>query len=208
MPYECKRCGSPFVKHACSRGSSNLAIKTHFTAAPLISSLSCETAVLQAVESVKQRDDDVHGMHGLLKEHSERKPFRACIAVTQSTPTLQQRAFAQNYNVNTNILCRCCGGAGAVMTHGYRWSDRERRCLRMQGELLCEQCRRSLRDELQEYIPSPPGRPGCYQITRTRHEKRVSLKQGVTLLWVSGRYTEAKALKDTGRASVLRSSVA
>eukprot|EP00966_Prymnesium_polylepis_P328209 7384014-Prymnesium_polylepis.1 len=94
------------------------------------------------------------------------------------------------------------------MTHGYRWSECEQRCVRMQGELLCERCRRTLCDELAEYIPAPPGRPGCYQIARTRHEKRVSLAQGVTLLWVGGRYTEAKALKDTGHATVCRARVA
>jgi hypothetical protein len=209
MPYQCKRCGSRIVKHACNRGSM------HVSAAPSVSFSFHPLAVLQReVGQQKEKptiDVDVCGRKRLLEESSERLHIGARViaepVAMSSFP--HWKASAQTHEVATiAITCKNCGGAGARMTHGYRWSESGQRCVRMPGELLCEQCRRALCDELAEYIPAPPGRPGCYHIARTRHEKRVSIAQGVTLLWVGGRYAEAKALRDTGHATVCRSRVA
>ena len=105
------------------------------------------------------------------------------------------------------LRCVVCG-RNAKMTHGWRWSDAHARCIRRKGEALCEPCRIEIRDELEEYFPAPPDMPGCYQIARTRHDKRISVERGVTLLLVGGRYTEARALKASGYESVARVRVA
>jgi hypothetical protein len=204
MPYQCKRCGSLIVKHACGERLMDI------NAAPPMSPPSSSHAspmLLQREVAPRKRLLDVHvyGRERGSEEPTARPHSRVFATAAQVALSPHRQAYAQTREAT--LTCKNCGGAGASMTHGLRWSDCEERCMRMPGELLCENCRRSLCDELEEYIPAPPERPGCYQIVRTRLKERVSLAQGVTLLCVSGRYTEAKALKDTKKATVCRSRV-
>ena len=65
-----------------------------------------------------------------------------------------------------------------------------------------------MNDDLIEYIPAPPQKPGCYLLARTRHDKRITKANGVTLLWLSGRRIDALALSKQQVASISRAKVA
>ena len=201
MPYQCKRCGSLSVKHHCT-------FLTLREAGPCSSDpYSCYSRRNPPTAQPMRQSHDV----ARVLQPNEPPPPEV-VRSRDNTPAwemdLGDARVVQRENADIRVPCRACGGAALAMTRGLRWSDAERRCVRVQGEALCHICRGRLTEELGEFFPAPPDLPGPYQIVRTRDKKRVSLEQGVTLLCVGGRYTEAKRMKDTGYATVCRLSVA
>ena len=101
--------------------------------------------------------------------------------------------------------CVRCGARGAEPVPGTKWCFATEQKVRVQGDCLCRRCRRQLCDELEKFIPTPGrGKPGGYLIVRSRRSARVSRGDGVTLLWLSGRYLEARRLSKSSVRTVRR----
>lgn len=207
MPYQCKLCGCRQVYHSCAtvlRARSGLGV---VSADPTPASnrlvvVAKPTAAIQ-VPTVQltqlQHKKDVQ----VLPPHME--PPRSDEAYTQpihpATPAEIPIAPA------SDASCVHCGVQSSEHVYGMKWCFASQRKIRVRGDRLCRACRRHICDELVDYIPMPPSKPGGYLVVRSRNMKRVSHKDGVTLLWLAGKYMAAKELSSRPVLTVSRNIV-
>jgi hypothetical protein len=103
--------------------------------------------------------------------------------------------------------CVHCGVQSSKHVNGMMWCFASQRTIRVRGDRLCRACQRHICDELVDYIPMSPSKPGGYLVVRSRNMKRVSHKDGVTLLWLAGKYMAAKELSARPVLTVSRNIV-
>eukprot|EP00966_Prymnesium_polylepis_P303282 7005652-Prymnesium_polylepis.1 len=206
MKYQCKLCGSSTVYHSCAavlRARASERFK-HSPPPPTA------TAKLEGfvTHNALQAANVLHAVHqqAVADVVLDEKEKNAPIDTTHTrTNRVETTAIGERYVKQQR--CAQCGTQGAKHVSGIKWSFSSQQKVRVSGDLLCGFCKRQLCDELEEYIPRPPGQPGGYLIVRSRHKKRVSRGDGVTLLWLSGQYLAAQQLSKRSLRSVSRNIV-
>eukprot|EP00966_Prymnesium_polylepis_P044736 1036218-Prymnesium_polylepis.2 len=188
MKYQCTLCGSSTVYHSCAVVLRARAPES-FKHSPLPPTATTNLQGLVTHNALQAANANVfHAVHQqaeadvALDEKEKSAPID-----TTLTPTL--RAMRPKH------------------VSGFKWCFSSQQKVRVSGDLLCGSCKRQLCDELEEYIPRPPRQPGGYLIVRSRHKKRVSHGDGVTLLWLSGQYLAAQQLSKRSLRSVSRNIV-
>jgi hypothetical protein len=206
MPYRCKRCGSVEVYHSCAvvLGGCRASI------VPALPAMIHIVAPSTPSHTTTCRD------HGGMRSRYVCHQANAVMPCTaQSTdggavPDIAPTVVATT--TPTKVLrmepsCVRCGTHGAENVKGMKWCYATQQRISVLGDCLCRACRRQLCDELVEFIPMPPGKPGAYLIVRSRYLKRVCRRDGITLLWLSGHYLAASALKRSSVKTVCRRNI-
>lgn len=200
-PYQCKLCGCTQVYHSC-------ATMLRARSAPCIA--STDPTLVAAIVVAKPVTIEAPTLQPTLLQHTEHVqvlpepqldgPYtQSDKALTTPETTLDSAS---------NASCVHCGVQSSTdHVYGMKWCFASQRKIRVRGDRLCRACRRHICDELVEYIPMPPSKPGGYLVVRSRNMKRVSRKDGVTLLWLAGKYMAAKELSGRSVLTVSRNIV-
>lgn len=202
MAYRCKRCGCPEVYHSCAAFLSKkqqapvpiciaLPLDTRTTGQQPIADTPCET----------MQDKHVH-----LETQNVQPMHDAPICDTADVPNEPPKQSSTPPRSHINACERCDAGE-ARRIRGFKWCYVRQSIARVRGDRLCRTCRRAFCDTLEEFIPMPPSKPGCFLIARTRHLKRVSRPDAITLLCVAGQLLKAAALNEKTTKTVDRRSL-
>ena len=199
MPYQCKLCGCTQVYHSCAtvlRARSAPGTASTDTR-PAASVVVAEPVTIQTQEALHttllQDREHVQVQTGSHEPYAQSDSAAATPETTLDSPSI--------------AMCVRCGAHSSDYVYGMKWCFVLQTKIRVRGDRLCRDCRRHLCDELNEYIPMPPSKPGGYLVVRSRNMKRVSRKDGVTLLWLAGRYTAARKLSGSSVLTVSRKIV-
>ena len=200
MPYQCKRCGSLELYHSCATRLMQCVVRTHPIVQPAALQVCCESLPSTTHTTVSNVNVNHINHNGGAKQEVPH-------TIASSPPHVDTTPLVTHATHFVARPCKRCKKGGAEAVKGWKWCYAKDCRIRVHGERLCTECRREICDELIDYIPRPPSQPGCYLITRTHKMARVSRKDGVTLLWLSGRYTEACELSRKTVKTIQRQGV-
>jgi len=204
MPYQCKLCSSLEVYHSCATvlraaGAASLTTFSDVPHAAPVTVAGCVTVRSDAEATFQQPALQQPHLHVV-------KPRKQLADEPQAQPNnAHLTSESDSSSMCKHSSCTRCGAQSSTdYVYGMKWCFASQQRIRVRGDRLCRDCRNQLCDDLADYIPMPPSMPGAYLVVRSRHMKRVSRKDGITMLWLSGQYLAAKELSGRSALTVSR----